>query len=64
MQLCLSMSALQLHLPFLHALRLCGVRCRHSRRIMFVACGTSFNACLASRQTVEDMCDVSVPHRI
>ncbi|KAL6750133.1 hypothetical protein V8C86DRAFT_2820153 [Haematococcus lacustris] len=33
---------------------------RRCRRIMFVACGTSFNACLATRQTVEDMCDVPV----
>jgi glucosamine--fructose-6-phosphate aminotransferase (isomerizing) len=27
---------------------------------MFVACGTSFHACLAARQTMEDMCDVPV----
>uniref|UniRef100_A0A7S0WPK8 glutamine--fructose-6-phosphate transaminase (isomerizing) n=1 Tax=Chlamydomonas leiostraca TaxID=1034604 RepID=A0A7S0WPK8_9CHLO len=33
---------------------------RRCRRIMFVACGTSYNACLAARQTVEEMCDVPV----
>ena len=31
-----------------------------ARRIMFIACGTSFNACLATRQTVEEMCDIPV----
>lgn len=33
---------------------------RRARRIMFVACGTSFNACLASRQTLEEMVEVPV----
>ena len=33
---------------------------RRCRRILFVACGTSYHACLASRQTVEEMCDVPV----
>eukprot|EP00803_Ostreobium_quekettii_P007601 evm.model.scf_98.2 EVM.evm.TU.scf_98.2 scf_98:6056-11396(+) len=33
---------------------------RRCRRIMFVACGTSYHACLASRQTVEEMCEVPV----
>lgn len=33
---------------------------RRSRRIVFVASGTSYNACLATRQTVEEMCDVPV----
>lgn len=33
---------------------------RRSRRIVFVACGTSYHACLATRQTVEEMCDVPV----
>jgi glucosamine--fructose-6-phosphate aminotransferase (isomerizing) len=27
---------------------------------MFVACGTSYHACLASRQTVEELCDIPV----
>ncbi len=27
---------------------------------MFVACGTSFHACLAARQTLEEMCEVPV----
>jgi glucosamine--fructose-6-phosphate aminotransferase (isomerizing) len=31
---------------------------RSSRRIMLIACGTSYHACLASRQTLEDMCQV------
>lgn len=33
---------------------------RRCRRIVFVACGTSYHACLATRQTVEEMCDVPV----
>lgn len=33
---------------------------RRCRRIMFVACGTSYHACLASRQTMEEMCEVPV----
>ncbi len=33
---------------------------RRSRRIMFVACGTSYNSCLAARQVVEEMADVPV----
>ncbi|KAG1675057.1 hypothetical protein FOA52_002716 [Chlamydomonas sp. UWO 241] len=31
-----------------------------SRRLMFIACGTSFHACLAARQTVEELCDLPV----
>jgi glucosamine 6-phosphate synthetase-like amidotransferase/phosphosugar isomerase protein len=27
---------------------------------MFIACGTSFHACLAARQTVEELCDLPV----
>lgn len=33
---------------------------RRARRIMFVACGTSYHACLACRQTVEELVDVPV----
>ncbi|GAB4823479.1 hypothetical protein N2152v2_010525 [Parachlorella kessleri] len=33
---------------------------RSGRRIMFVACGTSFHACLAARQTVEDLVGIPV----
>lgn len=33
---------------------------RHGQRIMFVACGTSFHACLAARQTVEDLVGLPV----
>uniref|UniRef100_A0A383VJC3 glutamine--fructose-6-phosphate transaminase (isomerizing) n=1 Tax=Tetradesmus obliquus TaxID=3088 RepID=A0A383VJC3_TETOB len=33
---------------------------RRSRRIMFVACGTSYHAALAARQTVEEMVEVPV----
>ena len=33
---------------------------RRSRRIVFVACGTSYHACLACRQTVEELCAVPV----
>lgn len=27
---------------------------------MFIACGTSYHACLAARQTVEELCDLPV----
>lgn len=37
-----------------------GATVKRSRRIMFVACGTSFHACLAARQTLEEMCEVPV----
>jgi hypothetical protein len=30
---------------------------RRSRRVMFVACGTSYHACLAARQTVSYTCN-------
>lgn len=30
------------------------------RRVVFVACGTSFHACLACRQTVESLTDLPV----
>ena len=33
---------------------------RRGRRIIFVACGTSFHACLAARQTVEELADLPV----
>eukprot|EP00879_Flechtneria_rotunda_P013604 GHRR01014210.1.p1 GENE.GHRR01014210.1~~GHRR01014210.1.p1 ORF type:complete len:690 (+),score=211.83 GHRR01014210.1:228-2297(+) len=33
---------------------------RRSRRIMFVACGTSYHAALAARQTVEELVEVPV----
>ena len=33
---------------------------RRSRRIMFIACGTSYHSCLACRQTVEELVDVPV----
>ncbi len=37
-----------------------GASVRRSRRIIFVACGTSYHACLAARQTVEDLCEMPV----
>ena len=33
---------------------------RRARRFLFVACGTSFHACLACRQTIEELVDVPV----
>jgi glucosamine--fructose-6-phosphate aminotransferase (isomerizing) len=33
---------------------------KSSRRIIFIACGTSHHACLASRQTMEELCDIPV----
>jgi len=33
---------------------------KNCRRIVFVACGTSYHACLASRQTIEGLCDIPV----
>lgn len=33
---------------------------KRSRRIMFIACGTSYHSCLAARQTVEELVDVPV----
>ena len=33
---------------------------RRSRRLLLVACGTSYHACLASRQTLEELADVPV----
>ncbi|KAI8470318.1 MAG: glucosamine--fructose-6-phosphate aminotransferase [Monoraphidium minutum] len=33
---------------------------RRSRRIMFVACGTSYHSCLAARQTIEELVEVPV----
>ena len=33
---------------------------RRARRFLFVGCGTSFHACLACRQTVEELVDVPV----
>ena len=32
----------------------------HGRRLMLIACGTSYNACLASRQTLEELVDIPV----
>ncbi|EFJ45967.1 hypothetical protein VOLCADRAFT_105759 [Volvox carteri f. nagariensis] len=37
-----------------------GATIRRCRRILLVACGTSFHACLAARQTLEEMCEVPV----
>ncbi|KXZ56100.1 hypothetical protein GPECTOR_2g982 [Gonium pectorale] len=37
-----------------------GATVRRCRRIMLVACGTSFHACLAARKTLEEMCEVPV----
>lgn len=33
---------------------------RRCRRVMFIACGTSYHSCLAARQTMEELCDVPV----
>ena len=33
---------------------------RHSRRIIMVACGTSYHACLASRQIMEELAQVQI----
>ena len=33
---------------------------RRGRRLMFVACGTSFHACLACRQTMEELAEMPV----
>jgi glucosamine 6-phosphate synthetase-like amidotransferase/phosphosugar isomerase protein len=33
---------------------------RRGRRVMFVACGTSFHACLACRQTCEELAEIPV----
>lgn len=32
----------------------------HGRRIILIACGTSYNACLAARQTLEELVDIPV----
>lgn len=32
----------------------------NSRRIMLIACGTSYNACLATRQILEELVDIPV----
>lgn len=37
-----------------------GATIKTCRRLMFIACGTSFHACLAARQTVEELCDLPV----
>ncbi len=37
-----------------------GSTIRRCRRILLVACGTSYHACLAARQTLEEMCEVPV----
>ncbi|GLI68179.1 hypothetical protein VaNZ11_012521 [Volvox africanus] len=37
-----------------------GATIRRCRRILLVACGTSYHACLATRQTLEEMCEVPV----
>ncbi|KAG2426550.1 hypothetical protein HXX76_011775 [Chlamydomonas incerta] len=37
-----------------------GATISRCRRIMLVACGTSFHACLAARATLEEMCEVPV----
>jgi len=33
---------------------------RRSRRVLFVACGTSYHACLACRQTIEQLTSMPV----
>lgn len=33
---------------------------RSGRRVMFVACGTSYHACLACRQTMEELAELPV----
>mmetsp|Transcript_5978 Transcript_5978/g.15895 ORF Transcript_5978/g.15895 Transcript_5978/m.15895 type:complete len:698 (-) Transcript_5978:1845-3938(-) len=33
---------------------------KRCRRVMFVACGTSYHAAMAARQTIEEMCEVPV----
>ncbi len=33
---------------------------RSGRRVMFIACGTSFHACLACRQTMEELAELPV----
>ena len=33
---------------------------RRGRRLMFVACGTSYHACLACRQTMEEIAEMPV----
>lgn len=33
---------------------------KRGRRIMFVACGTSYHACLACRQTMEELAELPV----
>ena len=35
---------------------------RSGRRVMFVACGTSYHACLACRQTMEELAELPVRH--
>lgn len=37
-----------------------GATISRCRRILLVACGTSFHACLAARATLEEMCEVPV----
>lgn len=52
--------------PYLeHRLKLGGLAdhlpaMRRARRFLFVGCGTSFHACLACRQTIEELVDVPV----
>ena len=36
---------------------------RRGRRVMFIACGTSYHACLACRQTVEELVSIVFPPR-
>ena len=33
---------------------------KRGRRVMFVACGTSYHACLACRQTMEELAELPV----
>jgi glutamine---fructose-6-phosphate transaminase (isomerizing) len=33
---------------------------RRSRRVLFVACGTSYHACMACRQTIEQLTNMPV----
>jgi glutamine---fructose-6-phosphate transaminase (isomerizing) len=51
--------------PFPGAVRLGGVMdhldaIRRSRRVLFVACGTSYHACMACRQTIEQLTNMPV----
>jgi glucosamine 6-phosphate synthetase-like amidotransferase/phosphosugar isomerase protein len=53
--------------PFPGAVRLGGVMdhldaIRRCRRVLFVGCGTSYHACMACRQTIEQLTNMPVRH--